>query len=330
MRKAARLLLAALAAVLVHLPTVHAQPVTVDDLASAVVRLKAHINPEGRTVGTLGVERKGSGVVISSDGLVLTIGYLMVEAHAVEVTTNAGHAVTADVVGYDHETGFGLLRTSSPLSVRPMGLGKSASLKESDPVLVASAGGTDMVGAAHVVAKREFAGSWEYLLEEAIFTTPPHPDWSGAALINREGKLVGVGSLIVGDAGGKGEATPGNMFVPIDKLPPILADLISEGRAQGPPRPWLGVTTEEVGGRLLVSRVAAGGPAEKAGVKRGDVVVGVGGETAKTLADFYRKVWAKGDAGTTVPLDVVQDNATRRIDVPSANRMDHLKLKSTF
>jgi S1-C subfamily serine protease len=331
--KAGRTVLAALAMIVLQVLSAlaaRAQPVTMDDLASAVVALKAHINPDGRTVGTLGAERAGSGIVISSDGLVLTIGYLMVEAHAVELTTNDGHAVAAEVVGYDHETGFGLLRARGPLNVRPMGLGRSADIKEKDPVLVASAGGTDMVGAARVVAKREFAGSWEYLLEEAIFTAPPHPAWSGAALINREGKLVGVGSLIVGDAAGRGEASPGNMFVPIDKLSPILADLISEGRAQGPSRPWLGLITEEVGGRLLVARVAAGGPAEKAGVKRGDVVVGVGGETAKTLADFYRKVWAKGGAGTTVPLDVLQNNAKRRIDVPSANRLDHLKLKSTF
>jgi S1-C subfamily serine protease len=331
MQVARHLLIVAVAVIVGHaaLPA-RAQPMTMDDLASAVVGLKAHIDPEGRTVGTLGVERSGSGIVISSDGLVLTIGYLMVEAHAVEVTTNDGHVVTAGVVGYDHETGFGLLRASAPLKVRPMGLGRSADIKEGDPVLVASAGGTDMVGAAHVAAKREFAGSWEYLLEEAIFTAPPHPVWSGAALINREGKLVGVGSLIVGDATGKGQAGPGNMFVPIDKLAPILADLISEGRAQGPPRPWLGLTTEEVGGRLLVSRVAAGGPAEKAGIKRGDVVVGVSGQTAKTLAEFYRMVWAKGGAGATVPLDVLQNNAKRRIDVPSADRMDHLKLKSTF
>ncbi|MGE0848289.1 MAG: S1C family serine protease [Hyphomicrobiaceae bacterium] len=331
MQVARHLLIVAVAVIVGHaaLPA-RAQPMTMDDLASAVVGLKAHIDPEGRTVGTLGSERSGSGIVISSDGLVLTIGYLMVEAHAVEVTTNDGHVVAAGVVGYDHETGFGLLRASAPLKVRPMGLGRSADIKEGDPVLVASAGGTDMVGAAHVAAKREFAGSWEYLLDEAIFTAPPHPVWSGAALISREGKLVGVGSLIVGDATGKGQAGPGNMFVPIDRLAPILADLISDGRAQGPPRPWLGLTTEEVSGRLLVSRVAAGGPAEKAGIKRGDVVVGVGGQTAKTLAELYRMVWAKGGAGATVPLDVLQNNAKRRIDVPSADRMDHLKLKSTF
>jgi S1-C subfamily serine protease len=301
-----------------------------DDLAAAVVQIKAHINPDGRTVQNLGLERKGSGIVISSDGLVLTIGYLMVEAHAVEVTTNGGHAVTANVVGYDHETGFGLLRARAPLGVRPMGLGKSAEVRERDPVLIASAGGTDMVAAAHVVAKREFAGGWEYLLEGAIFTAPPHPAWSGAVLISREGKLVGVGSLVVANAAGKSEPEPGNMFVPIDKLAPILADLISEGRSQAPSRPWLGLTTEDVGGRLLVTRVTADGPAEKAGLKRGNVIVGVAGQAPRTLADFYRKVWAKGGAGARVPLDVMQDNTVRRIDVQSINRMDHLKLKSTF
>ena len=221
----------------------------------------------------------------------------------------------ANVVGYDHESGFGLLKATQPLNLRPMGLGKSADLKEKDPVLVASFGGTGMVAPVHVVARREFAGSWEYLLDEAIFTTPPHPAWSGAALINREGKLVGVGSLIVRDVGGKGDGEPGNMFVPIDRLPPILADLIAEGRVSGPARPWLGVTTEEVAGRLLVARVTVGGPAEKAGVQKGDILVGVGGQTAKSLADFYRKVWARGGAGTSVPLDVLRDSQAKRIDV---------------
>ncbi|HZT48334.1 MAG TPA: S1C family serine protease [Hyphomicrobiaceae bacterium] len=324
---------AVLVACVLAAASARAQPVTMDDLAAAVVQVKAHINPDGRTAETLGLERKGSGVVIGSDGLVLTIGYIIVEAHAVEVTTNGGHAVPAQVVGYDHESGFGLVKATQPLNVRPMALGKSAALKERDPVLIASAGGVDTVAAARVVGRRAFAGSWEYLLEDAIFTAPPYPAWSGAALISREGKLVGVGSLIVRDAtSGKGEPAPGNMFVPVDRLAPILADLIAEGRSLGPPRPWLGLTTEEVSGRLVVARVAADGPAEKAGLKPGDIIVGVGGKPARSLADFYRMVWAKRSAGASVPLDV-QEHATastRRIDVHSMNRMDHLKLKSTF
>jgi S1-C subfamily serine protease len=281
-------------------------------------------------VQSLGREREGSGVVIDEDGLVLTIGYLMVEAHAAEVTTNAGRTVPATVVGYDHETGFGVLKAIEPLKLKPLTFGRAADAKERDPVLIASHGGPRMVSPAYVAAKREFAGSWEYLLDEAIFTTPPHPAWSGAALISREGKLLGIGSLIVGDTAGTGSATPGNMFVPIDRLPPILGDLIAEGHVAGPGRPWLGVAADELRGRLIVSRVTSGGPAEKAGIRKGDEIVGVAGEPPRSLADFYRKIWATGAAGVTVPLDVEQGGGKRRIDVKSINRLDNLKLKSTL
>ncbi len=310
--------------------TALAQSPRIEELVSAVVGIKTHINPEGQTVAGLGREREGSGVVIDNDGLVLTIGYLMVEADAAEVVANDGRTVPASVVGYDHESGFGLLRTIEPLKLKPMALGRSAEVNEHDPVLIASHGGAAMAALATIVSKREFAGSWEYMLDEALFTAPAHPAWSGAALISREGKLVGVGSLIVGDASGGGEKQPGNMFVPIDRLPPILADLISDGRVNGPGRPWLGVNAEEVHGRLFVARVTPGGPADKAGLKRGDLIVGVGGEAAKGLADFYRKVWALGSAGVNVPLDALQETKVHRLDVKSINRLDHLKLKSTF
>ena len=335
MRSAFRLGTIAIAAWLGFLPALEcsvavAQNARIEDIVSAVVRIKTHINPEGRTVQGLGREREGSGIVIDNDGLILTIGYLMVEAFAAEVVDNKGRTLPANMVGYDHETGFGLLRTLEPLKLTPMALGRSSELKEREPLLVASHGGTDMVSIAYLVAKREFAGNWEYMLDEALFTAPPHPSWSGAALINREGKLVGVGSLIVGDALGGGDTTPGNMFVPIDRLPPILGDLLADGRVAGPGRPWIGVSTDELRGRLFVTRVTPGGPAEQAGIRRGDVIVSVAGERPKNLSDFYRKLWARGGAGATVPLEVLQDDQMRRIDVKSINRLDHLKLKSTF
>jgi len=319
-----------LAAALALSTAAEAQTPPLEELITAVVHIKTFINPDGRTLQNLGREREGSGIVIDGNGLVLTIGYLMVEAHAAQVTTNDGRTLPANVVGYDHETGFGLLQAIAPLKVKPLAMGKSSDVKERDAVVVASHGGPDRAGRALVVAKREFAGNWEYLLDEAIFTSPPHPQWSGAALISREGKLVGVGSLIVGDATGKREGVPGNMFVPIDRLPPILGDLIADGRAAGPSRPWLGLSTEEVHGRLIVSRVTPDSPAERAGVRRGDIIVGVNGATVDSLGDFYRKVWASGGAGATVPLDVLHDKEKRTIEVKSMNRLDHLKLKSTF
>ncbi|HKF07540.1 MAG TPA: S1C family serine protease [Xanthobacteraceae bacterium] len=327
---APRAIVGAILISLVSASAATAEPASIEELVSAMVRINAHINPDGRTVQGLGHEREGSGILIDGDGLVLTIGYLMVEAYAAEIVANNGRTVPANVVGYDQESGFGLLRTITPLKLKPMPLGKSAEIKQGDPVLVASFGGTGMVAGAYVVAKREFAGNWEYLLDEALFTAPPHPAWSGAALISREGKLVGVGSLLVGNAGGGNNKAPGNMFVPIDRLSSILADLIAAGRTPGPARPWLGVNTDEMGGRLLVSRITPASPAERAGIKRGDVIVGVNGEQAKNLADFYRKVWAQGSAGATVALDVLQDNEVRRIEVKSMNRLEHLKLKSTF
>ena len=323
---APRAVLGAIVISLVSTSAAAAETASIDDLVSAVVRINTHINPEGRTVQGLGREREGSGILIDSDGLVLTIGYLMVEAYAAEVGANNGRTMPANVVGYDQESGFGLLRAIAPLKLKPMPLGKSAEIKEGDPVLIASFGGRGMMAGAYVVAKREFAGSWEYLLDEALFTAPPHPAWSGAALISREGKLMGVGSLIVGGS----DKVPGNMFVPIDRLSPILGDLIATGRMVGPARPWLGINTDEMGGRLFVSRVTPASPAERAGIKRGDVIVSVKGEQPKSLADFYRKVWAQGSAGDTVALDVLQDSEVRRIEVKSMNRLDHLKLKSTF
>jgi S1-C subfamily serine protease len=327
-----RAVLAPLAAVLsiVISPAAKAETTALDDLVSAVVSIKTFINPDGSSVQNLGHEREGTGIVIDESGLVLTIGYLMVEANAAEIATSSGRTLPAAVVGYDHVTGFGLLRTLEPPKIKPLPLGKSADVKEQDPLLVASFGGAAAVLPVRVESRRVFAGSWEYLVEDAIFTSPPHPAWSGAALINREGKLVGVGSLIVGDAKGENELAAGNMFVPIDLLPPIMGDLLAKGRVAGPGRPWLGVNAQATGGKLVVGRVSPESPAGKAGLKRGDVILGVGGVKTTTLVEFYRRMWATGDAGVTVPLDVESGDGSRRLNVPSVNRLDTLKLQSTY
>jgi S1-C subfamily serine protease len=307
-----------------------AQNTSADELLSGVVRVKTVINPDGRTLDTLGRDREGSAIVIDDNGLVLTIGYLMVEAYAAEITTNDGHSVPADIVGYDHDSGLGLIKALAPLNVRPLALGKSAGVKAGDPVIAAGYGGASRALPVRVVSRRGFAGAWEYMLDDAIFTAPAYSAWSGAALINHAGKLVGVGSLVVDEAGEKGAARPGNLFVPIDLLGPILGDLLAGGRSAAPPRPWIGISTQDIGGHLFVAHVTPGAPADKAGVRHGDLILGINGSAAKGLPDFYRKMWARGPAGTTIPLDVLRGGEHRRIDVPSIGRLDYLKLKSTF
>lgn len=310
-------------------PAARAQAVATEELLSAVVRIKTFINPDGRTVETLGRQREGNGVVIGGDGLIVTIGYLIVEAQGAEITTNDGTTVAADVVGYDYDTGFGLIRAARALKVRPMPLGKSADVASGEKVLVAGGGGIAAVGPAQVAAKREFAGNWEYLLDEAIFTTPAFPWWSGAALVSKDGKLVGIGSLAVNDAR-NGAREPSNMFVPIDRLPPIMGELIGDGRVSGPAKPWLGINTNDSNGKLVVQRVTRGGPAEKAGVKTGDTVLGIAGERALSLAELYRRIWAQGTAGTRVKLDLLRNGERVTVDVQSVDRMDHLKLGSSL
>lgn len=302
----------------------------IEEQLSAVVRVRTVVPGDARTAESLGRSREGNGVVIDQGGLVLTIGYLMVEATGVEVMSTDGRSVPAQVIGYDHESGFGLLRALAPLKAKPLAIGRSADLKAQDPVLIAGFGGAATAAPGFVVARREFAGSWEYLLDDAIFTAPPYLNWSGAALIDRTGRLVGIGSLIVGDTTGGTAGIPGNMFVPIDRLKPILADLIAEGQSSAPPAPWLGLAAEEVQGRLLVVRVTPDGPAARAGVQPGDIITGIGNDTPRGLADYYRKMRARGPAGTAVPLTLQQGGERRSITIVSDDRRKHLKLKSSF
>lgn len=295
-------------------------------LLSAVVQVRMRASPDARSSETLGATREGSGVVIDGNGHIVTIGYLVIEPEAIEVTTFEGKRFPARLVGYDHATGFGLLRSLAPLpNVTPMPLGDAAALAVGEPVLVMPHGGPGAVSFAEVVSKRPFAGSWEYLLDSALFTSPPTLAWAGAALVDRGGRLVGVGSLLVRDAVEPGTPRPGNMFVPIDLLKPILADLQDAGRAKGPPRPWMGLATEEVEGGLVVTRVSPDGPADRAGLRRGDVVVAVGAVPVRTHREFYRRVWALGPAGTEIPITVRQGAATREVRLRSIDRFDYFR-----
>ena len=297
---------------------------------SAIVRVKARSVPNARSSATLGDRREGSGVIVR-EGYVATIGYLVIESDAIEVTNAEGRSVPATLAGYDHASGFGILKLLAPLAGKPLPMGNPGTLAERQPAMVAAHNGTDdPLNLVYVVSRRQFTGGWEYLLDAPIYTYPPVLNWSGASLIGTRGELLGLGSLIVADAPGNGVPAPGNMFVPVDLLKPILEDLIARGKPDGPARPWLGMNTEELRGNLFITRISPDGPADRAGLKRGDVVVGVGNDDVATLAELYRKVWAQGAAGVEVPLRVVQGSETRIVTVRSIDRVDYFRARTTY
>jgi S1-C subfamily serine protease len=307
-------------------PAARTRPdLTVDSLSVVKVRSKAVQN--ARTTGSLGSQRQGTGVVIDSEGLVLTIGYLILEAESVELSTADGRAFPATVIGYDNATGFGLLRALRPLPVKPVQFGQSSQIAERELVLIV---GFDGVAPAYVVSRRPFVGYWEYLLDEAIYTAPATVNWSGAALLSREGKLLGIGSLVVGDAMGVRSQIPGNLFVPIDLLKPMLGDLIATGKSSVRPRPWIGINTQEVQGNVIVTRVSPEGPADDASIRAGDVIVGLGGQPIKGQADFYNKLWGRGAAGVEVPLEVLRSGRVEIVTVKSIDRERWLRPKPTY
>ncbi|HEV7478599.1 MAG TPA: S1C family serine protease [Burkholderiales bacterium] len=302
---------------------------TPEQTLSAVVAVNAKALPNARSAATLGTQRRGAGALIG-DGYVLTIGYLVIESEAIEVTGADGKVVPATLAGYDHASGFGLLKLAAPLAGRPLALGDSAALAEREPALVATTSEREGVSLVYVVSRRAFTGNWEYQLDSAIFTYPAVDAWSGAPLIGPHGELLGIGSLIVPDAGGVGSQNPGNMFVPVELLKPILADLMKSGRRSGAPRPWLGVNADEVRGRLFVSRLSPEGPGERAGLQPDDIVLAVAGEQVTTLAEFYRRVWARGEAGVVVPIRVLRGVQLKDVSVRSIDRVEYFRASKGY
>jgi len=295
-----------------------------DGALTSLVGLRAIIPGDAFTAETLGTERTGNGVLIR-EGVVLTIGYLITEAETIWLHLADGRAVPGTVLAYDQETGFGLVQALARVELPALPIGQSKAAKVGDPVVVAGAGGRRHSVAARIAAKQEFAGNWEYVLDEAIFTAPAHPFWGGTAMIGRAGELLGIGSLQVQQVRDSGTPEPLNMIVPIDILKPILDDLLTMGRPNHPPRPWLGLNASEIDEKIVVARVSSGGPAKRANLRTGDVVLAVAGTEVSDLAGFFRKVWSLGKAGVEVPLTVYRDGRTFESRVTSGDRNRFLK-----
>jgi len=300
-------------------------------LLDAVVGIDTQVPGNARTAGTLGTHRQGSGAVISDDGLVLTIGYLILEAISIDLITSDGRTVPAKFVGYDHESGFGLVRALRPLGVDPFELGDSEGLAVRSPALIANRLGEQAAQGVFVVARRPFVGAWEYLLDDAIYTSPPNANFSGAALLSNDGRLLGIGSLFVGNAAVIQQPVAGNMFVPIDELRPILNDLVATGRRSGKIRPWVGIFSSEFRGRVFVDRVAPDGPAEAAGIEPDDLIVNVRGTAVDDMATFLRAVWKDASAGDPIDITVLDKGGElRTVTVKSDDRRNWLRFDPSF
>ncbi|MDP9084555.1 MAG: S1C family serine protease [Pseudomonadota bacterium] len=294
------------------------------DISRSVLRLRAEVPEDAFTTAVLGSQRTGNGIVINDDGLTLTIGYLITEAKDVWLTAVGGREVAGHALAYDHVTGFGLVLPLEKPDVPPIPLGSSSQLLAGDEAFVLSYPEFAKPHTVSVVGRREFAGAWEYLLEGAIFAAPAHPHWSGAALVDSGGTLVGLGSLLVREVIG-GEDLNANMFVPIDLLIPILHDLRTKGQAARRSRPWLGIYSVEAADKVYVTAVADGGPGQIADVHEGDMIIQVGEHEISGLSDFYRHVWAMGSAGVAIPLTLIRGGTLLRVAVRSIDRNDLLK-----
>jgi S1-C subfamily serine protease len=299
-----------------------------EEILSAVVRIRSVFPDHVSSADTYGTNRAGNGVVIDAEGTILTLAFLTRDAETIEVIGPDSEPVAAMVIGYDYNTGFSLLRTKKPLGITPIKLGRSSALEVGDATIVAGANGEKELQIAQVVSRKEFAGSWEYLLEDAIFTAPAFSDFSGASLINSKGQLVGIGYLFTPVSLRGYGLVPCNMFIPIDALNSILADLKTAGRSLNVRRPWMGINAEEAHGRVFITKVTAGGPAEKAGLKAEDMIISVDGKEVRGLADFYRKIWSIGEAGVLLPLTVLKGDKIRDIRILSADRFKELRVKS--
>jgi len=299
-----------------------------DAALSTVVRLHADVDDHCVTASTLGPEREGAGIVIGENGLILTVGYLIVEARDVTISIlGRAEPVVGEAIAYNHETGLGMVHAVDTLDVVPLPLGSARTLGAGDSVVVSDYRGFEQAIAAEVVMRQEFAGPREYMLDNAIYTTPLHPYWGGAALIGADGALAGVGSLYLEEpVGNNGNTRPGNMFVPIDEVLPIFDELVSTGRAQRPPRPWVGVHITEAENRLYVTGMTDDGPGQRAGFRPGDAVLSIEGVPVDTLGDMHRTLWSAGEAGVDIRYTVLRDDDVMTIRVTSDDRYAFLDL----
>ena len=291
------------------------------NIYKSVVKIDSIIPPEARTAQSLGTVRGGNGVVID-DKHILTIGYIVVEAETITITLPDGKKFPGELIGYDHTTGFGILRTIIQSNLTPLKIGDSDQLTKEDFLYVLPYLTEGRPSAVKMVSRRSFAGWWEYFLDKPIYTYPANSSFAGSALINEYGEVLGIGSLYVGDAAATGISSPGNMFVPINDLKPILDDLIENGRRTKDIKPYMGLTSSDNTGQVKITRVNDNGPAAKAGFSVNDTILAVNSEKINNIEDFYKVVWSFGGPGTKLQFDIERNQEKLNIELTTMDRND--------
>ena len=302
-------------------------PEPLQRVLQSVVTVQSRSDAQANTSRTLGQRREGSGVVIGPD-LVLTIGYLLLEAETVDLIDHQGRRIPGQVRAVDNLSGLGLIRALVPLRLQAVPLGDSDTL--STPGQLWTLGQNETAPTAlELVSRKVFAGSWEYLLDAPLMTLPAVNNWSGSGLFDAQGQLVGIGSLLVQDVFGDQVPLPGNLFVPVNLLKDPLPDLLRSGKRSGPATPWLGISSQRLpSGGLGVLRVSPDSPAALAGIKVADTLLALQGQTLQDLPDFYRRLRALGPAGTRLSLTVRSEGQIREVELLSTDRAAALKRPS--
>ena len=294
----------------------------------SIVSVRSIVPPEARTAASLGVEREGNGVAIDENHI-LTIGYIVLESESIEIGLSDGRSLPAKLIGYDHTSGFGIIKSVVPLTMRPLKLGNSDDINSEEDLLILPSPNRGVGSIVRSVSRRPFTGWWEYFVESPIYTTPPNRFWAGAPILNGNGEILGVGSLFVSESV-PGISSPGNMSVPINLLKPILGDLLSNGRRKSKIQPYLGISSDESNDQIIVTRVSKGGPAYQAGVKPQDIIVAINGSQITKLESFYKKIWKSGEAGVTIELSVLRSGSFMNLKIKTVDRLDYFFKPQSF
>jgi S1-C subfamily serine protease len=278
----------------------------------SVVFLRADIPARHPSAAILGEERIGAGVAVGVDR-VLTAHYLVLGASLVQCSGVDGRPRSVERVAIDHETGLALLALGGP-PLRPATLGHGEDSKPGRPVFLLTLDATrERKGATGLVSSvGPFEAFWEYMLDRAIMTTAINPGLAGAPLFDDAGRLIGLVSLGLAAVGRYSLAIPIELYRRRQQG-------LEKSEPAGPPRAWVGIYPQGTDGSVVLSGTVPDGPADRAGLERGDLILSVDGVAVSSLAELYRMLWRRGP-GEVLSFRILRDGALLVVEVAAGDR----------